>query len=57
MSTTTAMNNAQRRAHNDLARAEKVLIQRIVWDADPAKIAKAEALVIRKHNVWKAVTR
>lgn len=51
------MTNAQRKAHADLARAEKLLIRHIVWDHDPAKIRKAEALVVRRHNTWKAVTR
>ena len=51
------MTNAQRTAHNDLARAEKLLIHHIVWEHDPAKIRQAEALVVRRHNTWKAVTR
>lgn len=50
------MTNEQRRAHNDLARAEKILIHHIVFEHDPAKIRKAEALVVRRHNTWKAVT-
>lgn len=54
MATTT---NAQRRAHHDLARAEKVLIHHMVFESDPEKIAKAEALVVRRHNAWKAATR
>lgn len=55
--TTTPKTNAQRRAHRDLARAEKALIRLIVWEADPEKIEKANALVVRRHNAWKAATR
>lgn len=57
MNNTKPRTNAQSRAHNDLARAEKLLIHHIVWESDPVKIAKAEALVVRRHNAWKAATR
>ena len=52
-----ALTNTQRRAHNDLARAEKILIHHIVFESDPAVIEKAEALVVRRHNAWKKITR
>lgn len=55
--TPTRKSNAQSRAHKELARAEKLLIHHIVWESDPAKIAKAEALVVRRHNAWKATQR
>lgn len=51
------MTNLQRKAHADLARAEKILIRHIVWSHDPAEIAKAEALVVRRHNAWKAASK
>lgn len=51
-----ALTNTQRRAHNNLARAEKLLIHHVVFEHDAEVIAKAEAQVVRSHNAWKKAT-
>lgn len=47
------MTNAQRRAHKQLARAEKTLIFHIIWEHSPEQIEAADRRCRKATAAWK----
>ena len=47
------MTGEQYRAHRALGRAEKQLIHAIVWDLDPAVIARRQKTVNKWTSAWR----